>query len=60
MVMMMLRTIAMFEEKENPAYEKLAHDAAGLIAQWSRNEWYETSAEEVQKVEEQDGQDEEK
>ncbi|KAG5935523.1 hypothetical protein E4U60_003109 [Claviceps pazoutovae] len=47
----------MFEEKENPAYEKLAHDAAGLIAQWSRNEWYETSAEEVQKVQGQDGQD---
>ncbi|KAG6108574.1 hypothetical protein E4U13_006388 [Claviceps humidiphila] len=55
-----LAHMAMFEEKENPAYEKLAHDAAGLIAQWSRNEWYETSAEEVQKVEEQDGQDEDK
>ncbi|KAG6108944.1 hypothetical protein E4U14_003408 [Claviceps sp. LM454 group G7] len=55
-----LAHMAMFEEKENPAYEKLAHDAAGLIAQWSRNEWYETSAEEVQKVDGQDGQDEEK
>ncbi|KAG6189882.1 hypothetical protein E4U10_000803 [Claviceps purpurea] len=55
-----LAHMAMFEEKENPAYEKLAHDAAGLIAQWSRNEWYETSAEEVQKVQGQDGQDEEK
>ncbi|KAG6296844.1 hypothetical protein E4U09_001623 [Claviceps aff. purpurea] len=52
-----LAHMAMFEEKENPAYEKLAHDAAGLIAQWSRNEWYETSAEEVQKVQGQDGQD---
>ncbi|KAG6030982.1 hypothetical protein E4U40_007538 [Claviceps sp. LM458 group G5] len=55
-----LAHMAMFEEKENPAYEKLAHDAAGLIAQWSRNEWYETSAEEVQKVQGQDGQDDEK
>ncbi|KAG5945074.1 hypothetical protein E4U59_006441 [Claviceps monticola] len=52
-----LAHMAMFEEKENPAYEKLAHDAAGLIAQWSRNEWYETSVEEVQKVQGQDGQD---
>ncbi|KAG6048608.1 hypothetical protein E4U39_007195 [Claviceps sp. Clav50 group G5] len=55
-----LAHMAMFEEKENPAYEKLAHDAAGLIAQWSRNEWYETSADEVQKVQGQDGQDDEK
>lgn len=40
----------MFEEGENPAYEKLSHDAAGLIAQWSRNEWYETSTDEAEKV----------
>ncbi|KAK2591848.1 hypothetical protein QQS21_010457 [Conoideocrella luteorostrata] len=39
--------MSMFEPKENPAYEKLSHDAAGLIAQWSRNEWYETSTEEA-------------
>lgn len=46
----------MFEPKENPGYEKLSHDAAGLIAQWSRNNWYEnstetTTAEKVESVE---------
>ncbi|QPH01584.1 hypothetical protein C2857_005787 [Epichloe festucae Fl1] len=45
-----LAHMAMFEEGENPAYEKLSHDAAGLIAQWSRNEWYETSTDEAEKV----------
>ncbi|EFY93354.1 hypothetical protein MAC_00592 [Metarhizium acridum CQMa 102] len=37
--------MTMFEPKENPGYEKLTHDAAGLIAQWSRNDWYENSTE---------------
>ncbi|KIE02920.1 catalytic protein, partial [Metarhizium majus ARSEF 297] len=37
--------MTMFEPKENPGYEKLSHDAAGLIAQWSRNDWYENSTE---------------
>ncbi|KAG6002461.1 hypothetical protein E4U21_003027 [Claviceps maximensis] len=55
-----LAHMAMFEEKENPAYEKLSHDAAGLIAQWSRNEWYETSADEVKGPQGQDEQDAEK
>lgn len=41
----------MFEPKENPGYDKLCHDAAGLIAQWSRNDWYETSGEELEKLE---------
>ncbi|KAG5980939.1 hypothetical protein E4U43_006677 [Claviceps pusilla] len=45
----------MFEKLENPAYEKLSHDAAGLIAQWTRNEWYETSTDEVETA---PGQDE--
>ncbi|KAG5976202.1 hypothetical protein E4U55_007455 [Claviceps digitariae] len=53
-----LAHMAMFEQTENPAYEKLSHDAAGLIAQWSRNEWYETSADEVETAQPQnDGQD---
>lgn len=43
--------IAMFEPKENPGYDKLSHDAAGLIAQWSRNDWYEGSSMEEDKVE---------
>ena len=33
----------MFEKEENPGYQKLSHDAAGLIAQWMRGEWYEGS-----------------
>lgn len=37
----------MFEPPNNPGYEKLAYDAAGLIGQWTRNDWYETSAEEI-------------
>ncbi|KHN99494.1 uncharacterized protein MAM_02347 [Metarhizium album ARSEF 1941] len=35
--------MTMFEPKENPGYGKLTHDAACLIAQWSRNDWYESS-----------------
>ncbi|EJT78790.1 hypothetical protein GGTG_03888 [Gaeumannomyces tritici R3-111a-1] len=35
----------MFEPAQNPGYEKLAHDAAGLISSWTRNEWYDSSAE---------------
>ncbi|KAG5916329.1 hypothetical protein E4U42_007714, partial [Claviceps africana] len=47
------RPPAMFEPDLNPAYEKMSHDAAGLITQWTRNEWYETSADD-------EGQDDEK
>lgn len=36
--------IGMFEEKENPGYEKLAQDAKGIVAGWLKNEWYETSS----------------
>ncbi|KAG5953231.1 hypothetical protein E4U53_006244 [Claviceps sorghi] len=43
-----LAHMSMFEQDLNPAYEKMSHDAAGLITQWSRNEWYETSADEVE------------
>ncbi|KAM4054590.1 alpha/beta-Hydrolase [Hirsutella rhossiliensis] len=43
----------MFEPKENPRYEKLAQDAAGLIEKWFQNDWYYASSEdEAQKVEE--------
>ncbi|GJC90164.1 hypothetical protein ColLi_13002 [Colletotrichum liriopes] len=35
----------MFEAKMNPGYDKLKQDAADLIAQWTRNEWYEASEE---------------
>ncbi|KXH69550.1 hypothetical protein CSAL01_10823 [Colletotrichum salicis] len=35
----------MFEPKMNPGYDKLKEDAANLIAQWTRNEWYESSEE---------------
>lgn len=36
--------IGMFEEKGNPAYERLLVDAAGMIERWLRNEWYQTSS----------------
>ncbi|KAL3964586.1 hypothetical protein ACCO45_001590 [Purpureocillium lilacinum] len=37
----------MFEPGENPAYEALADNAAGLIEGWLQNEWYETSTQRV-------------
>lgn len=37
----------MFEPAQNPGYEKLTTDAAGLIASWTRNGWYESSAEQA-------------
>ncbi|UNI14215.1 hypothetical protein JDV02_000867 [Purpureocillium takamizusanense] len=39
--------MSMFEPGENPAYEELASDAAGLIEAWSQNEWYESSTQRV-------------
>ncbi|KAF6838727.1 hypothetical protein CPLU01_02260 [Colletotrichum plurivorum] len=35
----------MFEAKKNPGYEKLKQDAAKLITQWTKNDWYEASTE---------------
>ncbi|KAI1337724.1 hypothetical protein F5Y15DRAFT_142524 [Xylariaceae sp. FL0016] len=35
--------MGMFEAKENPAYGQLAENAKLLIAEWARNDWYETS-----------------
>ena len=35
----------MFERKDNPNYDKLAGDARDLIAEWTRNDWYEASFE---------------
>ncbi|KLU81222.1 hypothetical protein MAPG_00315 [Magnaporthiopsis poae ATCC 64411] len=42
-----LAHMTMFEPAQNPGYEKLTTDAAGLIASWTRNEWYESSAEQA-------------
>ncbi|KAK1979964.1 hypothetical protein LZ30DRAFT_783073 [Colletotrichum cereale] len=42
----------MFEEKMNPGYDKLKQDAANLIAQWTRNEWYKTSEEDKPAIKE--------
>ncbi|GJN68929.1 hypothetical protein PLIIFM63780_000883 [Purpureocillium lilacinum] len=39
--------MSMFEPGENPAYETLADNAAGLIEGWLQNEWYETSTQRV-------------
>ena len=36
----------MFTPRENPGYNKLTQDAAGVIHSWLQNDWYETSAEE--------------
>lgn len=38
----------MFEPKQNPGYQKLLKDATGLVASWTKNEWYESSSEDVQ------------
>lgn len=35
----------MFEPKENPGYEKLTQDAAGLMEKWFQNDWYQTISE---------------
>jgi hypothetical protein len=35
----------MFEPGQNPGYEALSGDAARTIAEWTRNDWYETSTE---------------
>lgn len=34
----------MFEPKQNPGYQKLLKDATGLVASWTKNEWYESSS----------------
>ncbi|KAH6888610.1 hypothetical protein B0T10DRAFT_488511 [Thelonectria olida] len=35
----------MFTPRENPGYEALSKDAAGLVAEWLQNDWYESSVE---------------
>lgn len=35
---------AMFEPKENPAYEKLVRDATSMVKDWLNNDWYEDSS----------------
>ena len=35
--------MTMFEPKENPGYNKMAHDAKDMIASWLKNDWYESS-----------------
>jgi len=40
--------MAMFEPDINPGYTKLSEDARNLIVKWTRNEWYETSALELE------------
>ncbi|OLN83686.1 hypothetical protein CCHL11_09726 [Colletotrichum chlorophyti] len=42
----------MFEAKQNPGYEKLKEDAVNLIAQWTRNDWYEASADDKPAIKE--------
>ncbi|KAM3561024.1 hypothetical protein MY1884_002593 [Beauveria asiatica] len=39
--------VAMFEEDENPGYDKLLIDAAARITSWLHNDWYESSTEEI-------------
>ncbi|RYP31804.1 hypothetical protein DL767_005535 [Monosporascus sp. MG133] len=39
--------MTMFEPKENPGYTQLSEDSKNLIVEWSRNEWYESSSEEL-------------
>ncbi|KAF9872642.1 hypothetical protein CkaCkLH20_09821 [Colletotrichum karsti] len=35
----------MFDAKQNPGFEKLKQDATTLVAQWTKNDWYEASTE---------------
>lgn len=42
--------VDMFEPKQNPGYQKLLKDATGLVASWTKNEWYESSSENVQEA----------
>jgi hypothetical protein len=37
----------MFEPESNPGYTQLSEDAKDLIVGWARNDWYETSSEEL-------------
>lgn len=39
--------MSMFEPKENPSYEKMATEATEMIATWTRNDWYESSADTI-------------
>lgn len=39
--------MSMFEPKENPAYEAMANEARDMIATWTKNDWYESSAETI-------------
>lgn len=40
----------MFEPKNNPGYRGLLKDATGFVAEWTKNEWYESSSEPVQEL----------
>lgn len=40
----------MFEPKHNPGYQALLKDATELVAKWTKNEWYESSSEEIQEA----------
>ncbi|KAH8668214.1 hypothetical protein BGZ60DRAFT_515617 [Tricladium varicosporioides] len=42
--------MTMFFPKDNPGYHELAESARNLIAQWTTNEWYESSTMETTKV----------
>ncbi|KAK7422416.1 hypothetical protein QQX98_001695 [Neonectria punicea] len=37
--------VGMFTPRENPGYKTLSQDAAGFIAGWLQNDWYESSVE---------------
>ncbi|KAK3368136.1 hypothetical protein B0H63DRAFT_70067 [Podospora didyma] len=39
--------MAMFEPKDNPAYDKLANNAKDMISGWLRNDWYESSSDAI-------------
>ncbi|KAK0646203.1 hypothetical protein B0T16DRAFT_156281 [Cercophora newfieldiana] len=39
--------MSMFEPKVNPAYETMASEATEMIASWTRNDWYESSADAI-------------
>lgn len=46
-----LAHMSMFDMAQNPGFEKLKNDAAGLITSWVKKDWYDSSSEEPAKVE---------
>lgn len=45
--MVLMSDIAMFYPKDNPGYYAMSDQAKSLIVQWTTDEWYKSSTEEI-------------